>query len=259
MSFARTKLTVSNAYKFHEEVEPLIASEAKTHSSNALLKVNELISTIVKVSVDTNIAEMQKEFTRHYSMFPTLQMKDKGIEMDIKKINLPVIEFSGTNQIVRETNDKSGNRIGGGALGGAAAGAAIGSIVPGIGTFFGALVGFVAGIGIGGSQSDKLESEVYPTVESSMEREIDNYFNSVKSKIKDILSDRKRQINKAIDDYAKKHVTEYGEAVEQLILQQEHDSQIAQDNIDGLKNQIRSLEDMQHETEYNLVRLKEQK
>lgn len=124
LSFARTKLTVSNAYKFHEEVEPLIASEAKTHSSNALLKVNELISTIVKVSVDTNIADMQKEFTRHYSMFPTLQMKDKGIEMDIKKINLPVIEFSGTNQIVRETNDKSGNRIGGGALGGAACAAA---------------------------------------------------------------------------------------------------------------------------------------
>ncbi len=92
-----------------------------------------------------------------------------------------------------------------------------------------------------------------------MEREIDNYFNSVKSKIKDKLSDRKRQIDKAIDDYAKKHVIEYGDAVERLILQQEHDSKIAQDNIDSLKNQIRSLEDIEHETEYNLVRLKEQK
>lgn len=259
LSFARTTLTPSNAFKFHQEVEPLVASDAKTRSSNAILKVNKLISTIVKVSVDTNIADMQKEFTSHYSMFPALQLEDKGIEMDIKKINLPVIEFNCTNQIVRETNDKSGNRIGGGALGGAAAGAAIGSAVPGIGTFFGALIGFVAGIGIGGSRNDKLESEVYPSVKSSMEREINNYFNSVKSKIKDKLSDRKRQIDKAIDDYAKKHVTEYGEAVEQLILQQEHDSQIAQDNIDSLKNQIRSLEDIQHETEYNLVRLKEQK
>lgn len=259
LSFARTKLTPSNAFKFHEEVEPLIASEAKTLSSNALLKVNELISTIVKVSIDTNIADMQKEFTRHYSMFPTLQMEDKGNKMEISKINLPIIEFGSTNQIVRETNDKGGNRIAGGAFGGAAAGAAIGSIVPGIGTFFGALVGFVAGSAIGGSQSDKLESEIYPSVESTMEREIDNYFYSLKSKIKDKLSDRKRRIDKAIDDYAKKHVTEYGEAVEQLILQQEHDSQIAQDNIDSLKNQIRSLEDIQYETEFHLVRLKEQK
>ncbi len=259
LSFARTKLTPSNAFKFHEEVEPLIASEAKTLSSNALLKVNELISTIVKVSIDTNIADMQKEFTRHYSMFPTLQIKDKGIEMEINKIKLPVIEFSSTNQIVRETNDRGGNRILGGAAGGAAAGAAIGSIVPIIGTGVGAILGGVAGFLFGGTQSDKLENDTYPSVKSSMEREIDNYFNSIKSKIKDKLSDRKRQIDKAIDDYAKKHVTEYGEAVEQLILQQEHDSQIAQDNIDSLKNQIRSLEDIQHETEYNLVRLKEQK
>lgn len=259
LSFARTKLTVSNAYKFHEEVEPLIASEAKTRSSNALLKVNKLISTIVRVSIDTNIADMQNEFTRHYSMFPSLQMKDEGIIMKINKIKLPVIEFSSTNQIVRETNDRGGNRILGGAAGGAAAGAAIGSIVPIIGTGVGAILGGVAGFIFGGTQSDKLENDTYPSVKSSMEREIDNYFNSIKSKIKDKLSDRKRQIDKAIDDYAKKHVTEYGEAVEQLILQQEHDSQIAQDNIDSLKKQIRSLEDIQHETEYNLVRLREQK
>ena len=259
LSFARTKLTRSNAFKFHQEVEPLIASDAKIRSSNALLKVNELISTIVKVSVDTNIAEMQKEFTRHYSMFPTLQMKDKGIEMKINKIKLPEIEFSSTNQIVSETNEKGGGNIIGGVAGGAAAGATIGSIVPIIGTGFGALVGGIAGFFFGGSQIDELRNDAYPSVKSSMEREIDNYFNSVKTKIKDKLSDRKQQIDKAIDDYSKKHVTEYGDAVERLILQQEHDSKIAQDNINSLKNHIRSLEDIEHETKYNLVRLKEQK
>ena len=259
LSFARTKLTRANAFKFHQEVEPSIASDAKERSSKALMKINEIISTMVKTSVDLNIGEMQKEFTRHYSMFPSLKMKDKGMELKIDRISFPKIAFSSTNQIVSQTNEKGGGRILGGIAGGAAGGAAIGSVVPIVGTVFGAVVGGIAGLFFGGSQSDELQDDAYSSVKSSMEREIDMFFNSVKSKIKDKLSERKRQIDKAIDEYAKRHVTEYGDAVEKLILQQEQDSLIAQENIDSLKNQIRSLEDIEHETEYHLVRLKEQK
>lgn len=259
LSFARGKLTKANAFQFHQEVEPAIARDAKKHSSNALKRVNELISTEVKESVENNISEIQKEFTRHYSMFPSLKRKGKELKMEINQIKFPEVAFSCTNQIVEQANSKGGGKIISGTAAGAVTGAAIGSVVPIIGTAFGSIVGGIAGFVLGGFKSDELEDKAYPSVKSSMEREIDNYFNAVKSKIKEKLSERKRQINEAINDYAQRHVKEYGNAVEELILQQEQESIIAQKNIDSLKNQIRSLEDIEQDTKYQLIRLKEHK
>ena len=256
-ALAVSKLSRKNAFQFHEVVEPIVANSAHAGVRGVLATVNEMISKQVKSAVSQQLAEMRNEFNRHYSMFSTLRRKAKVLNLPIDEITLPDMAFSSTNQLVFNTNSDGGGKILGGAAGGAAAGAVIGSIVPVIGTSVGAVIGAVAGAFFGGKKSDQLAEDAFPLVTSTMLGEIDTHFLSVRTEIEKRIDERRRNIHQAIEQYAHNHVAEYGEAVENLIRQQEKNILLIQQQINSLKQQIRMLEDIKDETTYTLIRLKE--
>ena len=256
-ALAVSKLNRRNAFQFHTVVEPVVADSARAGVKSALVTINEMISKQVKSAVSQQLAEMRNEFNRHYSIFSSLRRKAKEFNLPIEEIELPDMAFSSTNKLVSTTNSDGGGKILGGMAGGAAAGAAVGSVIPVIGTGVGAIIGGIAGAIFGGKKSEKLEDDAFPTVTSTMLSEIDAHFLAARTEIEKKINERRQNIHQAIEQYAHNHVTEYGEAVENLIRQQEKNILQIQQQIDSLKQQVRLLEDIKDETTYTLIRLKE--
>lgn len=256
-ALAVSKLNRRNAFQFHTVVEPVVADSARAGVKSALATINEMISKQVKSAVSQQLAEMRNEFNRHYSIFSSLRRKAKEFNLPIEEIELPDMAFSSTNKLVSTTNSDGGGKILGGMAGGAAAGAAVGSVIPVIGTGVGAIIGGIAGAIFGGKKSEKLEDDAFPTVTSTMLSEIDAHFLAARTEIEKKINERRQNIHQAIEQYAHNHVTEYGEAVENLIRQQEKNILQIQQQIDSLKQQVRLLEDIKDETTYTLIRLKE--
>ncbi|MBR6201895.1 MAG: hypothetical protein IKQ62_02700, partial [Bacteroidaceae bacterium] len=256
-ALAVSKLNRRNAFQFHTVVEPVVADSARAGVKSALVTINEMISKQVKSAVSQQLAEMRNEFNRHYSIFSSLRRKAKEFNLHIEEIELPDMAFSSTNKLVSTTNSDGGGKILGGMAGGAAAGAAVGSVIPVIGTGVGAIIGGIAGAIFGGKKSEKLEDDAFPTVTSTMLSEIDAHFLAARTEIEKKINERRQNIHQAIEQYAHNHVTEYGEAVENLIRQQEKNILQIQQQIDSLKQQVRLLEDIKDETTYTLIRLKE--
>lgn len=256
-ALAVSKLNRRNAFQFHTVVEPVVADSARAGVKSALVTINEMISKQVKSAVSQQLAEMRKEFNRHYSIFSSLRRKAKEFKLSIEEIELPDMAFSSTNKLVSTTNSDGGGKILGGIAGGAAAGAAVGSVIPVIGTGVGAIIGGIAGAIFGGKKSEKLEDDAFPIVTSTMLSEIDAHFLAARTEIEKKINERRQNIHQAIEQYAHNHVTEYGEAVENLIRQQEKNILQIQQQIDSLKLQVRLLEDIKDETTYTLIRLKE--
>ncbi|MBQ3926650.1 MAG: hypothetical protein II706_06620, partial [Bacteroidaceae bacterium] len=256
-ALAVSKLNRRNAFQFHTVVEPVVADSARAGVKSALVTINEMISKQVKSAVSQQLAEMRNEFNRHYSIFSSLRRKAKEFNLPIEEIELPDMAFSSTNKLVSTTNSDGGGKILGGIAGGAAAGAAVGSVIPVIGTGVGAIIGGIAGAIFGGKKSEKLEDDAFPTVTSTMLSEIDAHFLAARTEIEKKINERRQNIHQAIEQYAHNHVTEYGEAVENLIRQQEKNILQIQQQIDSLKQQVRLLEDIKDETTYTLIRLKE--
>lgn len=263
LSSARKNLYGYNVLNdFESKIKPMIAEEVHERLLRVLKAVNEMIISSVQSTMKTEFNKIQQEFTHHYSMFPSLQRKDNGIELTVNGIDISGITFGDTAQVLDKERTKE-NEMAVKKLGGlaamVAAGAAIGSIVPGIGWVTGALAGLITYTRSPNNNSKKVETEIYLSVKKAMEEEIKNYFLSAERNMEWQLSELQCRINQTMKDYANRHIEKYGSSVEALIQQQEEASKTAQQNINAIKKVLCQMKKTEDEIKYNLLELKIQK
>lgn len=182
------------------------------------------------------------------SSFPHSTHETQAPRTDLVQMELPDFSFSvalSKIEALQKEEDKNG-KIGAG--GGAAAGFMVGGP-------FGALVG--AGIGwlaghIVGDKSDKMKAEALQVLEN----EIATFFSAICNRIEDEKENVRKKYMNVVNTFAQRHISEYGQAVADIIKNHEEQEKALKRKIGSLKTTTRSLEQMYDDLLFQLQGLK---
>jgi gas vesicle protein len=239
---------IMNPDRFNNVMIPQIRSSVESAAGNVLQDLNASINGKVKKRVKEELSKMSDVFESHYSQFQSLKPKETAPTVDLIKFNNPMLNFNIALNKIKELDSEENEAAGGGAL----AGASIGFLVGGpVGAFFGALGGAVFGLGAG-DQSDSMRASAIPLVQN----EISAFFSSLRIKVADEISSIKSKYVNLINQYAKDHVSKYGNSVQKLIKKHEDRIREKDSKISSLKVAIRNLQNIQDDVEHELLILK---
>lgn len=211
---------------FKNSMMPNIKSHVQEEAKKTLSSLDSSINRIVGGCMREQIQKMNTVFLEHYSQFPSLVPTEETPSIELIHIRNPKLSFDVALSKV-EALDSKENKA---AAGGAAAAAAAGFLLGGpLGALAGGFVGLVVGAGAG-DQSDEMRSSSL----SLMRTEISSFFSDLKIKVDRNINSSKTKYENIISSFAEQHVSKYGIAVQQLILNR-------QNKIDSLKSQIANL------------------
>lgn len=233
---------------FRNKMMGRIEKGVNKQAAEGLVKVNNIINSLVRNCMKEQVNKMTNVFASHYKQFPTLHPRNSAPRTDLVQMELPDFSFSvalSKIEALQKEEDKNG-KIGAG--GGAAAGFMVGGP-------FGALVG--AGIGwlaghIVGDKSDKMKAEALQVLEN----EIATFFSAICNRIEDEKENVRKKYMNVVNTFAQRHISEYGQAVADIIKNHEEQEKALKRKIGSLKTTTRSLEQMYDDLLFQLQGLK---
>ena len=195
--------------KFENDVAPNIDRIMDSKASSYLSLINKKLGEVKRVASDV-CKEFEKNFSEHYSMFPSIGVKVETQSISIASLTVSGVRFHAANQYVSNQNDED--------AGGGTAGAIVGGI---IGFFLGGPPGAAAGAAIGGSAGygvagDSLEDR-QQKLKSLINSEINSFFKRYQSQLLSQLSKLQNSIFSQLKKAAKKHIEQYGDDVSAMI------------------------------------------
>ena len=252
---AWSKFKSYESYKWKNTIMPEITADVEAKNKSVASLVNNMVKAGLQISVNYEIQKMQKKFIEHYSTFPALRYTENDLAISLDEIAIPNMAFSNTMHRINESDDKVFKKDMRSIGMYAGAGAALGTIIPGFGTLFGAGAGAVVGLFKRLSNS---QAEITDTVavSNSIKAEISNYFDALTRAYIDSLEKIQNSVFDSVVAYGDRHVTIYGEKVEDMIKAHEYLTQKTQRSITDLMQKLRVLEDIEETDKCNLATLR---
>lgn len=234
--------------RFKNDMMPSIRCAVEDEAKKQLSSISISLNKAVKQCVSSEITKMQQVFTSHYDSFPTLRPQESSPKTDLIRLNTPNLTFSIAISKIEALEKEENKVIGGGAAGGAGFGFLLGGPV---GALIGAGLGAILGAGAG-DKSDEMRASVKPVVKN----EIDSFFSSLGIKVDNEINRVKQRYIKLIKEFADDHIKQYGQAVDQLIMQHREKIKFLNKQIVSLKSTINNLGNIQDDIEQELAILK---